>query len=120
MEQVSLFPTEVNNLILEFQGYHKCRNGKYMKQINCNDEKYDSIRKKTWNQCYYKNDYGRFYRTIFYKKIENVDYKIMIHSINYGGKLHWYMNVLVFHQISNQNIVWKKCKDKSVHYIYEN
>ena len=28
-----LLPNELTNLILEFSGYHKLRNGKYMKQI---------------------------------------------------------------------------------------
>ncbi len=114
------FPKEVVNLILEFQGYHKYRNGKYMTQICGNDENYEALRKKTWNKCYYKNNYGRFYRTIFYKTIENLEYKIIIHCINYGGKLHWYMNVLYFNGIKDQNIVWKKCQNKSIHYVYPN
>jgi hypothetical protein len=29
-----LLPNELTNLILEFSGYHKLRNGRYMKQIS--------------------------------------------------------------------------------------
>ena len=29
-------PIEINNLILEFTGYHKFRNGKYLKQLDVN------------------------------------------------------------------------------------
>jgi hypothetical protein len=35
MSIISL-PIEINNLILEFTGYHKFRNGKYLKQLDIN------------------------------------------------------------------------------------
>ena len=121
MEDLSLLPKEVQNLILEFQGYHKCRTGKYIKQIHSNqDEKYEALRKKTWNKCYYINHYGRFYRTVFYKRIDTTRCKIIIHCIDYGEKIHWYMSVLHFLGIKDQNIVWKKCQNKSIHYVYPN
>lgn len=121
MEALSLLPKEVQNLILEFQGYHKCRNGKYMKQIHCNeDEKYEALRKKKWNKSYYINHYGRFYRTIFYKKIDTTTCKIIIHCIDYGDKIHWYMSFLYLLGIKDQQLVWKKCQNKSIHYVYPN
>jgi len=33
MENIVSLPIELTNLILEFSGYHKLRNGRYMKQI---------------------------------------------------------------------------------------
>jgi hypothetical protein len=117
---VSLLPKEVLNLILEFQGYHKCRNGKYMTQICGNDEKYEALRKKTWKKCYYINHYGRFYRTVFYKRIDSTTCKIIIHCIDYGDKIHWYMSFLHFLGIEDQQLVWKKCQNKSIHYVYPN
>lgn len=119
MEYFSLFPKEVINLILEFQGYHKNRNGKYMRQIQSNDWRYPILRKKPYNICYYTNPYGNFYRSIFYKNIQNGVYKIVIHSIDFYGRIHWYMNVLYFDGIIGQMPVWKKCSDKSVHYVYK-
>jgi uncharacterized iron-regulated protein len=121
MEALSLLPKEVINLILEFQGYHKCRNGKYMKQICGNeDEKYEALRKKNWNKSYYINHYGRFYRTVFYKRIDSTMCKIIIHCIDYGDKIHWYMSFLHSLGIKDQQLVWKKCQNKSIHYVYPN
>jgi hypothetical protein len=118
---VSLLSRDVLNLILEFQGYHKCRNGKYMKQIDSNqDEKYEALRKKNWNKSYYINHYGRFYRTVFYKRIDSTMCKIVIHCIDYGDKIHWYMSFLHSLGIKDQQLVWKKCQNKSIHYVYPN
>ena len=33
LSTMNIFPTEIVNLILEYQGYHKNRNGKYMRQL---------------------------------------------------------------------------------------
>jgi hypothetical protein len=111
-------PNEIINTILEFQGYHKYRSGKYMAQLHIHDEKYEILRKKPMNDCYYNNQYGNFYKATFYKAIENKYYKILIHCIDYGEKLHWYMNVLLYSKIHKQNIQWERCNDKSVHYVH--
>jgi hypothetical protein len=34
MQNMFPLPIEINNLILEFTGYHKIRNGKYLKQLD--------------------------------------------------------------------------------------
>ena len=99
----------------------KLRNGKYMKQICGNeDEKYEALRKKNWNKSYYINHYGRFYRTVFYKRIDSTMCKIIIHCIDYGDKIHWYMSFLHSLGIKDQQLVWKKCQNKSIHYVYPN
>ena len=36
MQNMFPLPIEINNLILEFTGYHKIRNGKYLKQLDVN------------------------------------------------------------------------------------
>ena len=38
-----LLPEELKNLILEFSGYHKFRNGKYLKQLNMKSRLVDGL-----------------------------------------------------------------------------
>jgi hypothetical protein len=40
-----LLPTDVINIILEYTGHHKCRNGKYMTQIDKISKKYRPIKR---------------------------------------------------------------------------
>ena len=51
---MNIFPPEINNLIHEFTGKIKWRNGKYMKQIPLDDDRYailDAIPKKLGGPC---------------------------------------------------------------------
>jgi hypothetical protein len=45
-------PSEIIDIILEFQGYHRLRNGKYITQLNLNDKKYDKVKRKPMIQIY--------------------------------------------------------------------
>jgi hypothetical protein len=36
-------PTEICNIILEYQGYYKCRNGKYIRQLDVTSTKYKAL-----------------------------------------------------------------------------
>ena len=38
------FPIDVVNIILEYQGYHTYRHGKYIKKIDNNDERYKLLK----------------------------------------------------------------------------
>jgi hypothetical protein len=37
-------PNEIINTILEYQGYHIWRNGKFMRRLNINDQKYNNLK----------------------------------------------------------------------------
>ena len=40
-------PIEITDIILEYKGYHKLRNGKYIPQLYLEDKKYDEIKKRS-------------------------------------------------------------------------
>ena len=45
-----IIPNEIMNIILEFSGFHKFRNGKFMKQIDKTTRSYRKIRKYISNR----------------------------------------------------------------------
>ena len=44
IEQTKQLPNEIVNTILEYQGYHIWRNGKFMCRLNINDKKYNNLK----------------------------------------------------------------------------
>ena len=85
-------PIEIINIILEYHGYHKERNRKYIKQINIHDPKYDILRiipdtivlSKGWGtECY------------FVKQINEIIYRYMITIIIYENYVEWKMETFI-------------------------
>jgi hypothetical protein len=101
---MDLLPLEIVNIILEFQGYHRYRNGKYITSLHLDEQKYYRLKRKPLIQ-----KYRGIYKTIFQKK--NTTY--MITTAIYSEKIHWYMDT--YKHCVNE----KKCIEKNYHYVYE-
>jgi hypothetical protein len=102
---MNLLPSEIVNIILEFQGYHSYRNGKYITKINIHDKKYNAIKRKPIvNRCADNN-----YLIMFQKM--NRTYFITTNI--YSKKVHWYMDI--YQTDSNNKII----SEKNYHYVYE-
>ena len=107
-------PKEIIDLILEFQGYHKWRNCKYISQLYIQDKMYHEIQKRIIP----KNDISTPVYSVQIKKIINDELYIYIISTSiYSNKVHWYMDKYIY---DNVNIF--KCTrepiTKTFHYIF--
>jgi len=43
---IETLPTEIIDIILEYYGYHRLRNGKYIRQLYLDDNKYNELKRK--------------------------------------------------------------------------
>ena len=118
MEQLmNRLPTEIVDLILEYQGYHIWRNGKYICRLQL-DDKYDAVKRRpiinlkkglvhpsnnTFNVCFTKIKQGTLYR-------------YNIHTAIYSGKIHWNMNIYRYYSQDDNK---KSYLCKNVHYVFE-
>ena len=117
-------PTEIVDLILEYQGYHNWRNGKYICRLQL-DDKYDAVKRRpiinlkkslvnpsnnTFNVCFTKIKQGTLYR-------------YDIHTTIYSGKIHWNMDIYRYyskHQYKkNKNCMYSYLCNKSVDHVFE-
>ena len=117
-------PTEIVDLILEYQGYHTWRNGKYICRLQL-DDKYDAVKRRpiinlkkglvhpsnnTFNVCFTKIKQGTLYR-------------YDIHTAIYSGKIHWNMDIYRYysqHQYKkNKNCMHSYLCNKSVDHVFE-
>jgi len=89
-------PNEVVNTILEYQGYHIWRNGKFMRRLNINDKKYDSI--KNLNIIKKINDDSYMVTIIIMKKNKFV-YKYTIEQTISSNLIHWNMYIYWYRPI---------------------
>jgi hypothetical protein len=86
---IAKLPTEISDLILEYQGYHRWRNGKYMRPLCLEDTKYDELKRKP----VIKLDKNNVYKASFIK-IKNKS--VLCYTIStsiYSNKIHWNMDL---------------------------
>jgi len=97
-----MIPIEIINIILEYCGYHKYRNGKFMKQLKIeNYEKLLSIPPK-------KNGSVNFMK---YSKRYTYEYTIDI--LEYNGFISWYL------EKKSTNLITNNSFTTIINYIYE-
>ena len=101
-------PTEITDIILEYQGYHCWRNGKYMRRLCLENEKYDELKIKP----IIKLDKNNVYKASF-TKIKNDN--LLCYTIStaiYSNKIHWYMDITC-------PLYRRQIQGVSYHYVYE-
>jgi hypothetical protein len=94
-------PIELVNIILEYQGYHIFRNGKYMKRLCTNDERYTML---SYMRKIKRNNYGT-YEVCFWKSIisttrvrhKKIDTCFMIETHVLPSTVMWVMNVSYYY-----------------------
>jgi len=80
-------PNEIINTILEYQGYHIWRNGKFICRLNINDKKYNNLK----NLNIIKKVKNSYKVTITIMKNHSL-YKYTIEQRIYSNMIHWYMD----------------------------
>jgi hypothetical protein len=98
---MNTLPIELINVILEYQGYHIFRHGKFMKRLCSNDERYSML---NYMRKIKNNTYGT-YEVCFWKNIKTVkrvthrkiDICFMIETHVLPSSVMWVMNVLYFY-----------------------
>jgi hypothetical protein len=110
-------PNEIINTILEYQGYHIWRNGKFMRRLNINDQKYNNL--KNLNIIKKIKD-GSYMVTI--KIIRNsYVYKYIIEQTNSSTMIHWRMYKYLCDSIYPKQRTYKKLDEiKYVSVKYKN
>ena len=98
---INKLPQEIINNILEYQGYHKERNGKYMKQIQINDPKYSNLKNIHKN---IKISKGWGVECEFVKYITSKTYRFIITIITYPSYVEWKMLKIPIYIITDGNI----------------
>jgi len=97
-------PNEIINTILEYQGYHIWRNGKFMRRLNINDQKYNNL--KNLNIIKKIKD-GSYMVTILIIRNSYV-YKYIIEQTNTSTMIHWSMYKYLCHSIYPKQRTYNK------------
>jgi hypothetical protein len=107
---IKTLPIELVYLILEYQGYHNWRNGKYICRLQL-DDTYDKVKRRSIIQS----------NQISFTKITNgYLYKYIICTQIYSGKIHWYMDKYrLYWQNPNKKNRMASYLSKSIHYVFE-
>lgn len=108
-----LLPIEVVNLILEYQGYHTLRNGRYITKLYMNDKKYEDVIHRPLITSSKNNT---FEATLCVTN-KNLLCKYIISTKLYSNKLHWYMDKYHIH-IKNKHIQNQYQYEKTIHYVF--
>jgi hypothetical protein len=108
-------PNEIINTILEYQGYHIWRNGKFMCRLNINDKKYNNL--KHLNIIKQMKD-GSHNVTITIMK-NNYLYKCTIQQkISRTAEIHWYMYRYWYYSIHPNKKRYSKPHVDSTYYVF--
>jgi hypothetical protein len=121
MNTLLRLPKEMADIILEYQGYHVFRYGKYMIQIAKDDTRYKTLLKKPPVK---KNMYG-FWEAKIYETIYDRNYTYRIYVDEHSGYLHWNLDVYYcdnheFKYDDEEFYQHYACfyTRKSIHYVY--
>ena len=98
VEQTKQLPNEIVNTILEYQGYHIWRNGKFICRLNINDKKYNHL--KNLNIITKIKDSYKVTITIMKHRYL---YKYIIEQRISSSLIHWYMYKYWYHSIHPNN-----------------
>ena len=109
----SNLPKEIIDIILEFQGFHKNRNGIFIECICKNDKRYLFLQKNLNIISF--DSYTQKLCVNFEKQHNNIYYLYIISTSIYGDHIHWYMDVFVKRP---EFYIYSECKKKSIHYIF--
>jgi hypothetical protein len=101
-------PNEIVNTILEYQGYHIWRNGKFICRLNINDKKYNKLKKLNIIEKV-KNSYKV---TITIMKNHSL-YTYTIEQRIYSNMVHWYMDKYWYHSMHHN-----KPYINETHYVF--
>jgi len=106
-------PNEIVNTILEYQGYHIWRNGKFICRLNINDKKYNNLKKLN----IIKKIKNSYIVTITIMK-NNSLYKYIIEQRIYSNMIHWYMEKYWYHSIHSNKKIYNKPYIDETHYVF--
>jgi 1,4-alpha-glucan branching enzyme len=116
-QYMKTLPIELVDLILEYQGYHSWRNGKYICRLQL-DDTYEEVKRRPMIQL----DKTNTFNTCFTKINEGTLYKYNIHTAIYSGKIHWYMDIYTYysrHKYKKNKNCMTSYLTKTVHYVFE-
>ncbi len=119
-------PTEIVDLILEYQGYHNWRNGKYICRLQL-DDKYDAVKRRPIINLKkgLVNPSNNKFNVSFTKIRQGTLYRYEYHTAIYSDKIHWYMDIYRYYsqnesnKFKNHRNVLKSYLCKNVHYVFE-
>ena len=101
---IQTIPIEIIHIILEYSGYHKWRNGKFIKQLE--QEKYSAIKEIPQKSRIHNSP---FYELIFYKTYKNVQYKNVFRKISLNGhEVLYYNTYKLERKKGEQGVKWIK------------
>ena len=106
-------PNEIVNIILEYNGYHIWRNGKFICRLNINDKKYNNLKKL--NIIKKSKD---SYKVTITKMRNHYLYKYTIEQRIYNNMIHWYMDRYWYHSIHINKKKYNKPYIDETHYVF--
>jgi len=105
-------PNEIINTILEYQGYHIWRNGKFICRLNINDKKYNNLKNLNIIQKV-NNSYN-----VTIKIMQNHHlYKYIITQRIYSNMIHWYMDKYWYYS-TDHNTTYNNILIDEKHYVF--